>query len=130
MIAAKHLSGAAHAGLHFIKNQKNILARTNLTHGREVIVGRNNHAAFALNWLENDRSRFLIDGGFQGRGIPIRNESHIKQRQKWSPKQIAPRNRERAKCFPMKRIDRGNEFRFSSVETGKLKRTLDGLGAG
>ncbi len=64
MLVMEKFSGAAHAGLDFIHDeQQAVLSGQYLQIAQELIRGGPD-AGFALDWLEHDADRFVIDQPF------------------------------------------------------------------
>src|SRR5262245_19863213 len=59
MLGGKHLARAAHAGLHFVENEQHAEFLGNAAKLIEEFLRWNDVAAFALDWLENNRREFF-----------------------------------------------------------------------
>ncbi len=61
MLAGEHLAGAPHPGLHFVEDQQRAELIAQLTHGGQIALRREDHAAFTLNRLQDHR-RHVVAG--------------------------------------------------------------------
>ena len=67
MLGGKPFSGAAETGLHFVGDEEDTVFAANVLQQLEVIMRRNNKAAFAENGFGDDRGDgFGSDGTLEG----------------------------------------------------------------
>src|SRR6266849_8259522 len=67
MFGSEPFAGAGEAGLHFIGNEENAVLAADILQELEIIVRRNDEAAFAKNGFGDDGSDgFGSDGTFEG----------------------------------------------------------------
>ncbi len=139
VLAGKHPTGAPHPGLHFVEDQQRAKLIAQLTHGGQVALWRQNHAAFTLNRLEDHR-RHVIAGftAFAQHGAHGVNvaERHVAEARQQRHKRFAEGGfggrRQCPQGFPVERAAGGDKGEFSAwrlVRLGELDRRLDRLGA-
>ncbi len=69
VIARQHLSRTGEAGLYLVCQEEDVSVGAILAHGREVAVGRNLHACFALDGLHEETCHVrVLQGAGQGGG--------------------------------------------------------------
>src|ERR1700682_1590947 len=59
MLGREHLSRAAHAGLHFVDNQHDVMLIADTAQTLQEILWRRHVSAFALNYLNDNTGNFI-----------------------------------------------------------------------
>ena len=93
VLIGEPLAGPAAAGLHFVEDQQQVVLVGQLAQLGEEAVGRDADAAFALNRLDQDRRRFVVDQRGHGAEVAIRC--------------VAEAGQQRADAFVVLRLGRG-----------------------
>src|SRR5207247_3017143 len=85
VLTGENPPSAAHAGLHFVENQKNLVLIAQRPDARQIVVGRYDGTGFALNGFQNDRGdvfaevRELLEFALEILGITVVYEKYIRQ---------------------------------------------------
>ena len=148
-------AGAAHAGLHFVRDEQDAVLAAKALERLQEFGWRGKIAALALNRLDEDCSDFLridealeellfdarerIGGGVLGAaagdaaiGVRIRSlkDAGEQRAESLALHGLAGGERERAHRAAVEAAVEGDEFVAAGVITGELHRGFDGLGAG
>ncbi len=73
VVARERPPGAGEAGLHLVRHHQHLVAGAQVTHARQEPGRRDQHPALALDRLEQDRGRVLVDRLVQGLEVAIRH---------------------------------------------------------
>ena len=121
MLAGEHLAGAAHAGLHFVEDQQGAKLIAQLTHRRQILLRREDHAPFTLNRLEDHRrdiiTGFLALAKNGAHGVDI-TERHVAETRQQRHKRFAEGRlgggRQRTQRFTVEGAAGGDEGKFTA----------------
>ena len=103
LMESPELARAAHAGLHFVAEKKDVVAAAEGLYPAQIGCGQGHDAAFALHYLHQHGCGGRGDGGLQSRQI-ARGHLHkaFWQRGKALTQTLAPRGRQGAQGAPVK----------------------------
>ena len=73
MLFGEQLAGAPETGLNLIENEHHVLAAADLANGAQVAIGRDDHAGFPLDRLDEKANGVGGDGGLQRIGVAERD---------------------------------------------------------
>ena len=130
-LIGEHLAGASQARLHFVYDQQNAVPVADFADAREVVVGRDLDAAFALNGFQNDGGSFVGDERFNGGGVVERREAAAGQhRLERLTVDFAARHRQRPHRFAVVRAVGRDEIGLAGRHAGDLQGGFGGFGPG
>src|SRR2546426_10093452 len=120
----------AHPGLHFVEDEEGPGSVACLAGGRQVFRGRDVHAAFTLDRLEDDRRGIMIDGFLQSLDVVEWDMLESGDERLERLTEILPPGRAECPHRPsMEVAHRGDDLLPSCRGARKLDCGLDGLGA-
>ncbi len=74
MIGSEQAAGAAEPGLDLVGDEEDVVARADLADPPQVPLGRDDHAALALDRLDDEGRGVRRDRGLERVGVAVRHE--------------------------------------------------------
>src|SRR5579864_1746111 len=132
MLVAKQFAGAAHTGLDFVDDEKQVLAVAQVAQTRQVVLARHHDTALALNSLDHYRDRLIVDGALERGDVVIRHEPEPgHQRQEALMVLFLAGRAQSADSAAVEGAERGENFEPAALAMApsarELNRRLDGL---